>query len=100
MVLMTVLLADVIDYDAILTGKRREGMYLGMNGFIVRLGMSLQYAVMAIFFQVSGYNENVAIQSSRTVIGFRLLLGGVPLIFLIVALLLLFKYKKEVQQGR
>jgi GPH family glycoside/pentoside/hexuronide:cation symporter len=99
MVLMTVLLADVIDYDAILTGKRREGMYLGMNGFIVRLGMSLQYAVMAIFFQVSGYNENAAIQSSRTVMGFRLLLGGVPLIFLIVALLLLFKYKKEVQQG-
>jgi glycoside/pentoside/hexuronide:cation symporter, GPH family len=100
MVLLTVLLADVIDYDAILTGKRREGMYLGMNGFIVRLGMSLQYAVMAIFFQVSGYNASAPTQSSGTILGFRLLLGAVPLIFLILAFLLLFKYKKEAQQGR
>jgi GPH family glycoside/pentoside/hexuronide:cation symporter len=95
MVLMTVLLADVIDYDAKLTGKRREGMYLGINGFVVRLGMSLQYAVMAIFFQLSGYNANAAVQSSRTILGFRLLLGGVPLIFLLLAFLLLLKYKKE-----
>ena len=96
MVLMTVLLADVIDYDTKLTGKRREGMYLGMNGFIVRLGMSLQYAVMAIFFQVSGYNANAATQSSGTVLGFRLLLGAVPLVFLLFALILLIKYKKEI----
>jgi GPH family glycoside/pentoside/hexuronide:cation symporter len=57
--------------------------------------MSLQYAVMAIFFQLSGYNANAAVQSSRTILGFRLLLGGVPLIFLLLAFLLLLKYKKE-----
>lgn len=94
LVLLNVLLAEVIDYDASRTGRRREGMYLGMNGFIVRLGMSLQYAVMAVFFQVSGYNANAAVQNARTVVGFRILLGGVPIVFLIVALFLVISYIK------
>ncbi|GMA56225.1 hypothetical protein GCM10025858_07280 [Alicyclobacillus sacchari] len=57
MVLLNVLLAEVIDIDALRTGRRREGMYLGVNGCVVRLGMSLQYAVMAIFFALSGYGQ-------------------------------------------
>jgi GPH family glycoside/pentoside/hexuronide:cation symporter len=92
MVLLTILLADVIDRDAALTGRRREGMYLGMNGFIVRLGMSLQYVVMAVFFDVSGYNANLEVQSPQTVIGFRVLLGVVPLLFLVAAGILIYQY--------
>ncbi|KRW92750.1 MFS transporter [Alicyclobacillus tengchongensis] len=92
MVLLNVLLAEVIDIDAARTGRRREGMYLGVNGCIVRLGMSLQYAVMAAFFALSGYRSGAAIQSSGTILGFRVLLGLVPLIFLLAAFVFMLLY--------
>ncbi len=92
MVLLPVLLADVIDYDAFLTGRRREGMYLGMNGFIVRLGLSLQYAVMAVFFSISGFNANAPVQTIKAVVYLRILIGGVPILFVMIAFLLLWRY--------
>jgi len=100
MVLLTILLAEVIDHDAKITGSRREGMYFGMNGFIVRLGMSLQYVVMGVFFNVSGYDANVEVQSGGTITGFRILMGGVPILFLAIAFYLMFKYMREVKTTR
>ncbi|GHO80293.1 sugar transporter [Ktedonobacter sp. SOSP1-85] len=97
LVLLNILLADVIDYDAELTGRRREGMYLGMNGFIVRLGLSLQYAVMAIFFVVSGYDEHLKEQHANTILGFRILLGGLPIGFLLIAIVMLRSYQSRLK---
>lgn len=94
LVLLNVLLADVIDYDAQITGKRREGMYLGMNGFIVRIGLSVQYAIMAVYFAVSGFNAHRSHQTHAAVLGFRLLEGALPAAFLVVALLFLSQYRR------
>lgn len=93
MVLLNVLLAEVIDFDAMQTGKRREGMYLGMNGFIVRIGMSVQYAIMAVFFAVSHYNSGASVQPASAVAGFRFLIGGFPFLVLVVSFFLLKKYQ-------
>ena len=98
LVLLNVLLAEVIDYDALITGKRREGMYLGMNGFIIRIGLFVQYAIMAVFFAVSGYNAHRAAQTLSTIWGFRLLLGAVPAAFLLLALWALRAYGRELQK--
>jgi GPH family glycoside/pentoside/hexuronide:cation symporter len=94
-VLLNILLAEVIDHDAVRTGRRREGMYLGVNGFLVRLGLSVQYGIMAIFFAVSGYNAHLAVQSASTVLGFRLLMGALPIVFLILALIFLARYVRQ-----
>jgi len=94
MVLMNILLADVIDHDARVTGKRREGMYLGMNGFIVRIGMSVQYAIMGIFFATTKFDASRTMQSRAAVLGLRMLVGGLPVILLLVACLLLLRYRK------
>lgn len=94
LVLLNILLADVIDYDAQNTGRRREGMYLGMNGFIVRLGLSLQYAVMAVFFAVSGFDDSLAVQHANTILDFRILAGGLPIAFLLLAIFLLTRYNR------
>ncbi|WAH38387.1 MFS transporter [Alicyclobacillus dauci] len=92
MVIMNLLLADVIDHDAEHTGKRREGMYYGMNGFIVRIGMSLQYAIMGAFFWMTKFNAKETVQSHNAVIGLRFLIGGLPVILLLIAFILLLKY--------
>ncbi|WP_206831697.1 MFS transporter [Alicyclobacillus fructus] len=94
MVLLNMLLAEVIDLDASRTGRRREGMYLGVNGCIVRLGLSLQYAVMAVFFAVSGYRSGAAMQPPSAVEGFRILLGLVPALFLAGAWISMRAYQR------
>ncbi|MCY0874785.1 MAG: MFS transporter [Firmicutes bacterium] len=99
MVLLNVLLADVIDHDEKVTGKRREGMYLGINGLIVRLGMSIQYAIMAIFFSISGYNANRVTQQIGTVHGFRILMGGLSAFVVLIALVLLAGYGRYARRN-
>ncbi len=97
LVLLNVLLADVIDFDALITGKRREGMYLGMNGFIVRIGLSVQYAIMAVYFAVSGYNASLVQQSLSAIEGFRILEGALPAVFLLIALICLRAYLRQLR---
>lgn len=97
MVLMNLLLADVIDYDAEKVGKRREGMYYGMNGFVVRIGMSLQYAIMGIFFSVTKFNSNHQTQPHAAIVGLRFLIGGLPVVLLFIAFVLLYRYHRLVQ---
>lgn len=97
LVLLNVVLADVIDFDALRTGKRREGMYLGMNGFIIRIGLSVQYAIMAAFFALSGFNANLPAQHPAAVWGLRLLLGAAPAAFLAVALIFLKIYRSQLK---
>ncbi|SDN18959.1 glycoside/pentoside/hexuronide:cation symporter, GPH family [Paenibacillus sp. yr247] len=92
MLSLHVLLSDVIDFDAEQTGRRREGMYYGVNGFIIRIGMSIQYAIMGIFFATSGYDANKNVQVSSAILGFRFLIGGMPLIILVIGLVFLRKY--------
>lgn len=100
LVLLNVLLGEVIDDDASRTNRRREGMYLGMNGFIVRLGLSLQYAVLSIFFHMSGYNSNATKQTGGAIVGLRILSGGVPILFLAIAFVLLALYARQVRRRR
>ncbi|MCY0887639.1 MAG: MFS transporter [Alicyclobacillaceae bacterium] len=99
LVMMNLLLAEVIDNDARTTGKRREGMYYGMNGFIVRIGMSLQYAIMGIFFWWTGFQSTRPVPTGRTILGFRLLMGGLPLLLLMIAFLFLMMYRHDWKKG-
>ncbi|KAB8180471.1 hypothetical protein FH610_033350 [Microbispora catharanthi] len=79
LVLLEILLAEVIDDDERKTGARREGMYFGTNGFIVRWAVSLQAVVITVVLSRSGYHIGAAVQSASVVTGVRLMMGLVPL---------------------
>ena len=100
MVLLNILLADVIDEDESHTHRRREGMYYGVNGFLVRLGMSVQYAIMAIYFWSSGFNSHLSIQGSSAILGIRLMMGLLPLIFMGFATFALLRYRSVRSERR
>lgn len=95
LVLLNVVLADIIDFDALTTGKRREGMYLGMNGFIIRIGLSVQYGIMAAFFALSGYSAHVTVEPLTAIWGLRILQSVVPAFFLLLALAFLAAYHRR-----
>jgi GPH family glycoside/pentoside/hexuronide:cation symporter len=49
------LIADMVDEDELNTGARREGLYFGMNGFVIRFAFTIQGLIAAAIFSSTGY---------------------------------------------
>ena len=84
------LIADVVDADELDTGTRREGMYFGMNGLIIRLAFSLQGIITGTVLTWSGYVaptplELYPAQPDAALWGIRLMIGGFPALALLLA---------------
>jgi Na+/melibiose symporter-like transporter len=92
LVLLDVLLSEVIDEDERRTGARREGMYFGMNGFIVRWGVSLQAACMGLILEASGYDAALNEQPASAAMGIRWMLSGIPAGALLLAWLFFYLF--------
>lgn len=94
MVLLDVMLSDIIDEDEIKTGMRREGMYFGVNGFMIRLGVSVQSVLMGYILKISGYNANIAVnaQPSTAIVGIKSLITVIPIISLVFTVLFFSMY--------
>ncbi|WP_169086355.1 MFS transporter [Paenibacillus sp. PL91] len=91
LVLLDVLLSEIIDEDETRTRVRREGMYFGMNGFIVKWGISLQAVVLGFILEATGYVKD-AVQSEASVWGIRSMLSVIPFLALLIALLFFYLY--------
>ena len=91
------LIADITDEDEVLNGARREGMFFGMNGLVIRLAFVIQGILTAVVFTLTGYvNPSAGVlypaQPDAALFGMRLLTGGVPAVALVLAFLLLGGY--------
>jgi len=91
MVLLDMLLSEIIDEDEKRTNERREGMYFGMNGFIVRWGVSLQAVVNGLILELTGYVKD-AEQTASAIWGIRSMLSIIPFAALLIALFFFYKY--------
>ena len=87
--LTDLLLADIVDEDELATGVRREGMFFGMNGFVIRFSIAMKALVMSGIFIATGYDAHLAIgqQPSSALLGLRLLISIVPLVGVVIACL-------------
>jgi GPH family glycoside/pentoside/hexuronide:cation symporter len=84
------LLADVIDEDETVVGARREGMYFGINGFMIRFGVTLQGLTTSAILLTSGYVANPAAdaaQPASAVFGIRAMITLIPMLASLVAIL-------------
>jgi glycoside/pentoside/hexuronide:cation symporter, GPH family len=86
------MLSDVIDADARRHGYRREGIFFGMNGGIVKAAFSLQGVLLGTVFSLSGYVNGATVQSISAIWGIRFLIGITPIISIIISYLLLWKF--------
>ncbi len=84
--LADVLMAEIIDHDASVAGIRREGVFYGVNGFILRLGVSVQALLLYVVLHSTGYHANSQGYANPAVQdGFRVLVSLIPLLFLVAA---------------
>jgi GPH family glycoside/pentoside/hexuronide:cation symporter len=83
------LLADVIDEDETIVGARREGMYFGINGFMVRFGVTLQGLTTSAVLLTSGYVSSPqveVVQPASAVFGIRAMITIIPILASLVAI--------------
>ena len=91
--LLEVMLAQIIDDDAVRTGHRREGAYFGVNGFVVRGSVVLQAIVAAVVLTASGFDAALEDAQPESVDGgIRLMLAVIPLGFTALAWLCFWLY--------
>ncbi|MFF1539199.1 MFS transporter [Microbacterium sp. NPDC058269] len=91
--LLEVMLAQIIDEDAVRTGHRREGAYFGVNGFVVRGSVVLQAIVAAVVLTGSGFDATLGDAQPDSVDGgIRLMLAVIPLGFTALAWLCFWLY--------
>lgn len=85
------MIPDVIEYDELATGERREGIYYGMNSMSGKVTGALGSAICGWGLKICGYVENAA-QTSQALFGIRIMFALLPAVLLLVCVPLLMKY--------
>jgi GPH family glycoside/pentoside/hexuronide:cation symporter len=83
--------ADVIDYDELITGQRREGHYIGLWSIAKKLAAALGVGAALSILGTSGYEPNI-IQSERVVFTLRILYALVPSLCNLAAIAIALAY--------
>lgn len=90
------LLPDVMEYDALRTGMRREGVYSGSYSFVEKSAFALSPLLMTVILGAAGYQESVndalVEQTGRALSGIYLNIAIVPAVCNALAVLVLLRY--------
>jgi GPH family glycoside/pentoside/hexuronide:cation symporter len=84
-------LADVIDYDELETGQRREGSFSACQSWISKVGIALGSGASGWILQFTGFDSHLAAQSEQSIFMIRILLSGIPVIGLVIALIAILR---------
>jgi GPH family glycoside/pentoside/hexuronide:cation symporter len=82
---------DAVEYDAVKTGERKEGAYYGIWTFVAKVGQSLSVFLSGIILSFGGYIAD-AIQSTDAIMAIRLIIGPIPALIFIGAIVLIQFY--------
>jgi glycoside/pentoside/hexuronide:cation symporter, GPH family len=83
--------ADVIDYDELLTGERREGRYIGLWSIAKKLAAAIGVGLGLFVLGLAGYAPNAS-QPPEVVVALRVLYALVPSGCSLIALAIAWQY--------
>jgi len=85
--------ADIVDYDELHTGERREGAFAAFGSWILKLGNSLGNGVIAGYIlYFAKFDSNLTQQTPETILWLRTSLAVIPVIGLTVAIFFMLKF--------
>lgn len=85
--------ADVIDYDELQTGKRREGAFTACDSWISKVGMAVGAGASGFILSATGFDAALGgNQSEHALFMIRFLLAAVPIIGISVGLVMIFMF--------
>ena len=85
------MMPDVIEYDELVTGERREGIFYGMNAMITKVTGALGMAICGWGLKLSGYVEGTA-QTPKALFGIRFMFALLPVLLMLACVPLLLSY--------
>jgi len=83
--------ADVIDYDELLTGERREGQYIGWWSISKKMAAAVGIGAGLAILGLAGYTPNVE-QTQSVQLALRILYALVPAVLNLVGLVIALAY--------
>jgi len=85
--------ADVIDYDELENGKRREGAFAACGSWIMKFGMGLGNWASGEILERTGFNAALGgNQTDHAIFMIRFLLAAIPVAGLVLALVFLSRF--------
>ncbi len=85
--------ADVIDYDELQTGQRREGSFAACQSWISKVGIALGVGASGWILQFTGFDSKLPVQSEHAIFMIRILLSGIPVLGLLLALISVSRFE-------
>ena len=85
------ILPDVVEYDAIKSGIRREGAFSSLWTFSSKIGQAIALALTGLILDIFKYEPDTVLEPF-TLTGIRLLCGPVPVVFYIAGIAVLAAY--------
>ncbi|MBI3249154.1 MAG: MFS transporter [Deltaproteobacteria bacterium] len=85
------IVADIIDYDELQTGERREGLFFSLWTLVMKVTAALAIGCVGFGLDFIGYLPNQP-QTEATLQGLKLLYGPIPAMFLLVSLLIFRRF--------
>ncbi len=88
------MLPDVMEYDELVSGQRREGLFYGMMVFIQKLGIALGIFLVGVFLETQGFIADVLPggQPDSALLAIRAMVGPVPSGALLLGIVLTIGY--------
>jgi GPH family glycoside/pentoside/hexuronide:cation symporter len=90
-----VVIADIVDFDEIRTGKRRETTYSGINALITKPAISIANWLFLLIIDFFAFDPDQPIQGFPAQLGIMMGFALIPSIFLIFGALVMFKYSLD-----
>ncbi|MFX1316473.1 MAG: MFS transporter [Promethearchaeota archaeon] len=90
-----VVVADIVDYDEIRTGKRRETTYSGINALITKPAISIANWLFLVIIDFFEFDPDLTIQDFPAQLGIMMGFALIPSIFLILGALVMFYYSLD-----
>lgn len=91
--------ADVIDYDELISGLRREGLFIGIWSIAKKLSAAFGVGISLYLLGYLGYEPNIE-QSKVVVLSLKLLYGLVPCLCNIIAFMVALLYPISQEKHR
>lgn len=86
------MMPDVIEYDELRTGQRREGIFYGLMVLLQKFGLAAGQFLIGLVLQMAGFiaseGQTPVQQPDSALFAIRLLIGPVPTVILILGIVL------------
>ncbi len=91
-VMLTIFLADSVDYGELKNGTREESVIFSMQTFTVKLAAGIAIFIAGIIIDIVALDPNAVVQSAATLTGLRIFMTIPSAVILIIALVVFKKF--------